>query len=110
MSSEKIVRSLRPFGHIAAHDTLGKALGDGRLANARLADEHGVVLRLTRQNADDVADLCVTADDGVKLLRAGALDEVRAVLLERVVGILGIVARHGGGLDLCQARPRSGFS
>jgi len=44
--------------------------------------------------------LFVTADDGVKLLRAGALDEIRAVLLERVVGILGIVARHGGGLDL----------
>ena len=91
---------LETFWHIAAHDTLGKTLGDGRLTDARLADEHGVVLRLTRENANDVADLRVTADDGVKLLCARALNKVGAVFLERIVGILGIVARYGGGLDL----------
>ena len=93
---------LQPLGHVAAHDTLGKALGDGGLADARLADEHRVVLGFTRQDADDVADLRIAADDGVKLLAAGALDKVGAVFLERVVGLLGIVRGHGSGFDLAQ--------
>ena len=93
---------LQPLGHVAAHDTLGKALGDGGLADARLADEHRVVLGFTRQDADDVADLRVAADDGVKLLAAGALDKVGAVLFQRVVGLLGIVRGHGSGFDLAQ--------
>ena len=35
------------LGHIAAHDTLGKALGNGSLADAGLTDQDGVVLALT---------------------------------------------------------------
>ena len=35
---------LQALGHVAAHDALGEALGDGGLADARLADEHRVVL------------------------------------------------------------------
>ena len=35
---------LQVLGHIAAHDTLGKALGDGGLTDTRLTDEDGVVL------------------------------------------------------------------
>ena len=93
---------LQPLGHVTAHDTLGKALGDGGLADARLADEHRVVLGFTRQDADDIADLRVAADDGVKLLAAGAPDKVGAVFLERVVGLLGIVRGHGSGFDLAQ--------
>ena len=34
------------FRHVAAHNALRQALGDGRLADARLADEHRVVLGL----------------------------------------------------------------
>ena len=83
-------------------DALRQPLGHRRLADAGLADEHRVVLGFTRQDADDVADLCVTADDGVKLLAAGALDKVGAVFLERVVGLLGIVRGHGSGFDLAQ--------
>ena len=35
---------LEPLGHVAAHDALGEALDDGRLADAGLADQHRVVL------------------------------------------------------------------
>ena len=35
---------LEPLGHVAAHDALGQALDDGGLADARLADQHRVVL------------------------------------------------------------------
>src|SRR5438270_862567 len=36
-------------GHVVGHDLLREALDDGRLAHARLADEHRVVLRPPRQ-------------------------------------------------------------
>jgi hypothetical protein len=68
----------------------GQALGDGGLAHARLADEHRVVLGLAGEDADDVADLLVAADDRVELLLRAELDEVLAVFLEHVVGASGL--------------------
>ena len=54
---------LERLGHVAAHDALGDALDDGRLADARLADEHGVVLGAAREHLHHAADLLVAADD-----------------------------------------------
>ena len=42
------------------HDTLCKTLCNGGLANAGLTDQAGVVLGLTGQDADHVADLLIT--------------------------------------------------
>lgn len=91
---------LKSFGDIAADDTLGKSLGDGGLADTRLAYENRVVLRLSRQNANDIPYLVITADDRVKLLLSGTLDKVGAVLFKCVIGILGVIARNGAVLDL----------
>ena len=85
---------LQVLGHIAAHDPLGQALGDGGLANTWLTDQAGVVLGLTGQDTDDVADLLITADHGVQLLLPGQIDQILAVLLQSVVGILGVVVGH----------------
>ena len=93
---------LKSLGHVAAHDALGKALGDGGLADARLADEHGVVLRLAREYAHDVSYLRVPAYDRVELVVSGALDKVGAVLRQSVIAVLGIVPRDGSLLDLGQ--------
>ncbi len=101
-----VLESLR---HVPAHDALGEPLGDGRLADARLADQHGVVLGLAREDADDVADLVVAPDHGVKLVVAGALHEVGAVFGERVVGALWVVPGDGGGLHLAERRREGGF-
>ena len=57
-----------------------------------LTDEDGVVLALTAQDADDVADLVVTADDGVQLVLAGPLHQVGAIFLQGVIGLLRVVA------------------
>ena len=95
---------LQSLGHVAAHDALRQPFCDGRLADARLADEHGVILCFAREDADDVADLLVAADDRVHLPFAGTLDEIGAVLFQRVIGILGVVARDGAGLDLLELR------
>ena len=63
---------LEALGHVAAHDALGEAFDDGRLADAGFADEHRVVLRAAREHLDDAADLLVAADDRVELARARA--------------------------------------
>ena len=83
--------ALQVFGHIAPDNPLGQALGDGGLADAGLADQAGVVLGLTGQDPDHVPDFLVTADDGVQLLLAGQIHQILAVLLQGVVGFLGVI-------------------
>ena len=64
-------------------DAPRESLHDGRLADPRLADEDGVVLRAARQHLDDATNLLVATDDRVDLAVTCALCEVLAVLLER---------------------------
>ena len=84
---------LERLGHVAADDALGEALGDRRLADARLADEDRVVLGPPREDLDDPPDLVVPADDRVELAGPGLGGQVAAVLLERLVGALRVRAR-----------------
>ena len=82
---------LQLLGDILLHDSLGKSLGNGGFANAGFADEHRVVLRLPGQNADDVPDFLVTADHRIHLLLSCPLDQIGAVLFQRVVGSLRVI-------------------
>ena len=50
--------------HVAVDDLLRKPLDDGRLANTRLANQHGVVLGAPAQNLLNALQLVVTADRG----------------------------------------------
>ena len=61
---------LQPLGHVAADDPLRQALDDRGLADPRVADQHGVVLRLARQDLDHPADLGVAADHRIELAAA----------------------------------------
>ena len=61
---------LEPLRHVAADDALGQPLDDGRLADARLADQDRVVLGAARQDLDDAADFLVAADDRIELALA----------------------------------------
>jgi hypothetical protein len=81
------------LGHVAADDPLRQALDDGRLADAGLADQHRVALGLAREDLDHPADLLVPPDHRVEPLGARLLDQVAAVLLERLVRRLGRRAR-----------------
>ncbi len=85
---------LEPLGHVLADDALGQAFDDRGLADARLADEHRVVLGAPRQHLDDAADLLVAADDRVELALAREIGEIAAVAGEGLVGGLGVLAGH----------------
>ena len=62
--------ALEAFGHFAVDDALSEAFDDGCLADARLADEHRVVLGAAREHLHRAADLVVAADDRVELAAA----------------------------------------
>jgi len=50
------------LGHVAVDDHLGEALDDGRLADARLAEEDRIVLLPAAQNLDDALDLALAPE------------------------------------------------
>ena len=80
--------------HVAGHDTLGDALDDSRLADARLADEHRVVLGAAGQDLDGATDLVGTANDRVELAGAGKVADIAAVLFQRLKLGLVLGGRH----------------
>ena len=99
---------LEPLGHVPAHDPLGQAFHNGRLAHAGFADEHRVVLGLSGKDAHHAPDLGVAPDDRVELAELGLGHQVDAVLFQGLVGGLGVVAGHAlvapyGGQCLQQA-------
>ena len=89
---------LQALRHVAVDDAQGQALDDGGLADAGLADQHGVVLGAARQHLDGAADLLVAADHRVELLVAGGLGQVAGVALQRVIAFLGRGAVGGAAL------------
>ena len=83
--------ALERLGHVGLHDPQGQALGDRRLAHARLTDEHGIVLRAAREHLDHAADFGIAADHGIELALAGPLREVDAVFFEGLKLFLGVL-------------------
>jgi hypothetical protein len=70
------------LGDDAGNDVLGKALDDRGLADAGLADQHGIVLRATTQHLHDALDFLRATDDRVEFLLARELGEVAPELIE----------------------------
>ncbi len=82
--------ALQTFRHFTVDDPLREALDDGRLADARLADQHRIVLGAPLQHLHGAADLVVAADHRIELARLGALGQIDRVLLERLAALLGV--------------------
>ncbi len=83
--------ALERFRHLVVDDALGQALDDRRLADARLADQHRIVLGAPLQDLDRAADLVVAPDHRVELALARALGQVEAVFLQRLALALGLL-------------------
>ena len=88
--------AFQALGDVARDDALGQALDDRGLADARLADEHRIVLGTTAQHLDDAANLVVAADDWVELAFPRLLREVGRVLLQSLICGLWIRAGDAG--------------
>ncbi len=74
---------LERVGDVAGDDSLGEPLDDGRLADTRFADEHGVVLGASGQHLADPADFRIPPDHRIELSALRDLGEVDPVLFER---------------------------
>ncbi len=70
-------------GHLALGDVLGEPLGQGGLADPRVADKDGIVLAPAAEHLHGALDLGLAADERVKLSLAGLADQIRGVHLER---------------------------
>ncbi len=79
---------LQSLGHLAVDDALRQTFDDRGLADARLADEHRVVLGAALQHLDGAADLIVAPDDRIELARGGARGQIDGVLLQRLPALL----------------------
>ena len=66
-------------GHVPGGNTLGQSFGDGGLANARLADQAGVIFLAPVQNLNDPLGLHIPADDLIQLPASGPAGQVHAV-------------------------------
>ncbi len=76
---------LQPFRHVPADDALGKTFDNGRLADAGLTDQHGIVLGTPRQNLDDAANLLIAADDRIELALPGQLRQVAPIAFQGLI-------------------------
>src|SRR5205085_1385672 len=91
---------LKERGHVAADDSLRESFNDGGLADARLADEHGVVLRPAAEYLDDSLYLALATNERVEFVVGGVvrqvareLGEVRRLLLLRGARVVARLSR-----------------
>ncbi len=80
---------LEAFRHVAIDDAQRQALDDRGLADARLADQHRIVLGPPRQNLNGAADFLVAPDHRIKLAVTRGLRQIAGIFLQRVIGVLG---------------------
>ena len=79
---------LETLRHVSVDDAERQALGDGRLADAGLADQDGVVLGPPGKDLHGAPDLVVPADDRVDLAFARTLRQVDGEFLQGLVALL----------------------
>ena len=58
--------SAKNDGTSPSGDALGKTFNDSRLADAGLADQHGIVFRATAENLDDALDFVGPSNERVE--------------------------------------------
>jgi hypothetical protein len=76
------------LGHFVVDDALREAFDDCGLADARLTDQHRIILGTALQNLDRASDLLVATDDRIELALLGALRQVDRVAFQCLAGVL----------------------
>ena len=83
--------ALEPLGNLLVDDSLGQALDNRGLADARLADEDRVVLGPSLENLHGAPDLLIAADDRIERALLGLRRNVNAELGECAPLLLGVL-------------------
>ena len=89
--------ALQGLGDVASHDAAGQALNNRSLADARLTNQHRIILRPARKHLDDAPDFLIAPDDRVDLALARPRGEVGGVLFQRLELVLRVLRGHLGG-------------
>ena len=71
------------LGHVPLDHLLGEPLDDGRLAHARLAQQHGIVLRAPTEDLHGPLDFFLAADNRIELALPGKLRQIAAEAVQR---------------------------
>ena len=91
---ERVDRRLgQHVGRLAVDDLAREALGDGGLADARIAHQQRVVLAAAAEHLDAALDLVLAADQRIDVALAGLRVEIDAVLRQRGFLAVGRPAR-----------------
>ncbi|KAI9905856.1 hypothetical protein PsorP6_013491 [Peronosclerospora sorghi] len=77
--------AIQGLGHVAHDNATREPFHNRSLADARLANEHGIVLCASRKDADHTSNLFVATNDGVNLPCLGQFNQVLPVLVQRVI-------------------------
>src|SRR6185312_6408828 len=80
--------ALQAFRYLTIDDPLRQAFHDRGLANTRLTDQNGIVLRAALQNLHRAPDLIVTADHRIQLTGGGTGSQIDGVFLECLPALL----------------------
>ncbi len=88
---EPLVHQL--FGDIALDDALRQAFDNGRLADARLADQDRIVLGPAAEHLHDAPDLFIASDYGIEPALASLFGEVEGVAFESLIFRFGVLVR-----------------
>ena len=84
VSSEKTSAPFEDVRHVVVEQPLGEALGERRLADAGVADEHRVVLAPPAEDLERPLQLDRAADQRIELAGARALGQVDGVGRQRI--------------------------
>src|SRR5205085_3489349 len=76
---------LEILGHVTLMDAQREAFDDRGLADARIADEHGIVFAATRENVHGALELALPSDQRIESALGRLAVEVGAELLERIL-------------------------
>ena len=80
--------------HVAGYDSLRKAFHDGRLADARLANQHGSVFCAPGEDLHHAANFFVAANYRIDLAAPRLFRQVPSILFDRTIGSFGILGRY----------------
>ena len=81
---------LQALRHVAVHNAQRETFHDGSLADARLADQHRIVLGAAREHLNGAADFLIAPDHRIELAVARGLRQIARVFLQRIIGLFGI--------------------